>query len=337
MLKVHKGKKFNVPDNLVVIKTRSDGRPSNRKGKYYNKSISDKYKPKVAKTKAGQNEDAVIALSRQVKKLEFSQLGSKQFQMQSFVLPTMYAPSNVNPLGFMANSFYAKDENGGTHIYYGSVNAVTKNPTSSSVMQFEKETFPAVADLNPQYEWNAYNNANQISAIRYLPMACVYKFRISSSILQPDIPHRYRITFLKIKSRSVIVNSTARSNATLPGNLGAYWYLCSNDMANRNYYNPKYHKILHDKFIVVNPPTGAATESKVYVEKRTFKLNFGKPKIMTPNFINTTTVPNQTMWTNTPIGDQIWCIISSAQASGNAAEVQCTRHLVWRDPHGVST
>lgn len=304
--------------------------------KNLNKPVINKLRRKVAPTKTGRNQNAIMTLSRQVKKLERTQFGSKQFQMQSFSLPTMYAPDSAHPLGFMANSFYAKDEQGGTQVYYGSVDPVTKDPVVTTVDQFEKATFSALADLNPQFEWNEYNNANQVSAIRYLPVAAVYSFRISSSLLQPALPHRYRITFLKIKPTEVIVNSSARSNSTLPNTLGAYWHMVENDVESRNYFNPKYHKILHDKFIVIKPPTGAATESKVYVAKRKFKINLGN-KLMTPNFLNQTDVPNQNMWTNTPIGDQIWCIISSAQGPSNGAQIQCTRHLVWRDPHGVST
>lgn len=336
-LKAIRGKSFNVPDNLVVIK--ADSKAINklsrkRKSKYNNKSIDNKYKPKVADTKTGQNKDAVLALSKQVKKLQFDQFGSDQIQMQNLALPTMYAPSSVHPIAFMANCFYAKDENGGTPMYYGSVNAQTKDPTITTVDQFEKATFSALDDLNPQYLWNEYNNKNQVSAIRYLPLSAVYKFRISSSILQTSLPHRYRITFLKIKN--ALLNSTARSNLTLPNNLGAYWHMCENDVENRNYFNSKYHKIIYDKFIIVQPPDGAATSAQVYVKKRTFSLKFPL-KQMTPNFIATTEVPNQNMWTNTPIDDQIWCIISTSQGLNNGAQILITRHLKWKDAHGITT
>ena len=304
-----------------------------------NKPVIKKYIRKVALKKKNQNQSAIMTLSRQVKKLQMSQYGSKQYQMQSFKLQTNHAPSNVSPKAFMANCFYAQGgAGGGTPIYSGFVTPGpvpgTGVPGAVEINSFKKAEFgDALDDLDGQYQWNEYNNSNQVSAIRYMPVYAVYRFRIASSLLQEDLPHRYRITFLKIKSP--YLNSSSRSYTALPSNLGAYWRMIENDVTERNYFSPRLHTIIADRFITVHPPPGVTQDGEAYVRKATIKLSFDK--LMTPNFLNTSEVPNQNMWTNTPIQDQIWCIISSAQGLDNGAEIQCTRSICWRDPHGVST
>lgn len=290
-------------------------------------------KPKRASRPSAKNASALVTLSRQVKNLQMSQFGSKQYQAQAVTVAASYGSTLVNPLGFCANCFYegTGSSSGGTKIYQGAVNSVSKEPTVASIAQFDKQTYDT--DLDNQYQWNEFNNVNTVSLVEYMPVYAKYTIKISGTKQHDTLPVRYRITAFKIKSP--ILNSNIKSFTSMPDNLGAYWRMCDDTVTKRNYFSSRLHKIVADKFITIRPFPGVTADNLVYVRKCSINLSFDK--LLKPNLVAQADVPNPTFWTNVPIEDQVWIVISSNNEANNGAIISVTRQLCWRDRHGVST
>ena len=274
---------------------------------------------------------SIMALSRQVKKLQFQSYGDKQYQYQHALLQNTVPnslPLLTSPIFFAANCFYNN-----TKIFRGSVDAqgasqYAQAGTAPSLSDFKKQTFDT--DLDEQYQWNEQNNQDGVSEIEYLPEYMKYKFRFMGSIRNGDVAKRYRITFFKMKHLPL---ATDKKNFALPGAAGSYWRLCDDDVTKRNYFSKSYHEIVADRWVTFNPP--AENQARLSFNKVVeVPIAFKTKKPLKPEL--TTDPAGQDFWTNVPQRDIIWCVISATQTSvTNAPTISIQRVLHWRDKHGT--
>lgn len=301
-------------------------------------------------TKADVNKKAITTLSRQVKTLQLNRYGDRQYQFQiARMVPDSVpgtGPTLKNPVFFCASSFFNSEP-----MYRGAVDANGNATYSqvgtapSNVVAFEKPLFET--DLKNEYQWvEQQANKNTISRIEYLPLYMNHKFRFRGVITNRDQNLRYRITFFKTKN--VPMQSNIK-NFTMPAAAGAYWYMCSDNLQERNHFSKSYHEVISDKFITIKSPDTTTIQyqqgatpnlvQRSVDQEYNFRYTFKTDKPYKPNLGNNP--GNQKFWTNVPENELIWCLISSnIDVNGNTQALQpaitIERSLGWRDDQGTT-
>lgn len=320
-----------------------------KRSRYVNKPVRKALKV-VTKAKTGKvaaNRRSVRVLAKQVNQLQLDKFGARQWNFQSCVLAgnqTNDIPTQINPLGFVFNDFYD-----GTNISRGSVvpggAAGGGQPILNNIKSFRKKNWLPNPDLQICYQWNA-RAAQQadVSKVHYLPESAHYRFRFTGLLRNTQTVHdiwRYRITVLKLKNVPPPTNQVY--NFQLPSTLGSYWHLCDSNPDTRNAFSKRFHTIVADRWVTIKPDADLGSEKEI-----DFSINinhyFKKNKPMKPDFLTSSVIPlpqpTEFYWTNTPMTELMWCIISS-DAPGNTTNspisINCSRYLKWRDPHGVGS
>jgi len=285
---------------------------------------------------------AIFTLGRQVRSLQLSQYGDKQYQYQYTTLtPTSSNPASLasrqRPIFFAANCFYAK-----TQLYQGWIDpnvgptqglsqymALTEtNGTVTTPVAFKKQPFDV--DIDNRYQWNEMNNQNTVSTVAYLPISMKYKFTFRYKMDAGDIPRHYRITFFKTKNAPI---ASDKKDFVIPSAAGAYGYMCTKDLNLRNYFSKSYHQVLVDKWLTLNAPAEGSRMLEKCVEiPYAFRGGLLQPTL-------TNDPVGQQFWTNLPSGDVIWCLISSDSdmtSYFDQPSISIQRSLCWRDKHGTT-
>lgn len=306
-------------------------RKSNRiaRSRYVNKPVKSILKKRRPVKPVKQNRTAIVALSKQVKDLQLSKYGFKQYQYQYAILDsaTLLTQCLVDkPLCFAMNSFYNN-----TTIYQGQVSATAVPSAVPTGINLTKPVFDV--DLADQYQWNEQNNQELVSTVQYLPVYQKLKITLTGTLKsthsQP-FPIRYRITFFRLKNQSI---ASDKLNMEMPSTLGAYWRMCDDNPSTRNHFTKHRHEVLMDRWVSIRPPNNANDLDSVY---RTIEMPYSFP--VKPIRFNKTAQPaNQKFYENVPQEDIIWCLISSNQTQNNGINVNLERKLTFRDAHGVST
>lgn len=302
------------------------------KRRFRNKPVEKAMKKDKAPTVNKRQTKAIGTLARQVKSLQLSKLGSKQFQFQAATIrANVTTPiSIVAPMFFAANSFY-----NGTDIYRGTVNPQTNVPTYQVMggnipINFQKQTFDT--GLENEYQWNERANLDSVNKVQYLPVFMNYKFRFFGQMNVGAQPLRYRVTFFKMK-RQAVPNSVI--NMALPQTGGAYWHMCDDDALTRNHFSKSYHHVIADRFVTFYPPTD--TNSVKMVNKIvSIKHAFNTTTPLKPNI--GTNPAGQKFWSNINQDEIIWCLISTNYPSGTTHPnivISIERGLTWRDQTGT--
>ena len=268
------------------------------KKRYINKPVARLLKadrkPRAPPVK---NASAITLLSKQVKSLQLGQYGSKQHQMQHVELSSDTAttlPTQTTPLAFMFNSFYNQ-----TKILQGSI--VASNPVVTDVASFNKQTFDV--DIDNAFQWNEFENQDLVSTTEYLPVYSKLKITFAGKILSTrTAPVRFRVTLFKLKNQPMV---TSAKNFNMPYGLGAYWHMCQDDVTKKNYFSKKYHTVLMDKWLTIVPPTPHLTSQVVY---RTLELPYSFGSLKPVTFDKQALPATQTVYTNIPQEDVIWCL-----------------------------
>lgn len=321
---------------LQFVPSRSTGRRRAKqagRSRARNKQVDKVMHQKAPRTTNKKQDVAISVLAKQVKLLQLSKYGDRQYQYQYLPLVPDGVPGATpyleNPLIFAANCFYNN-----TAIYKASVNAsgdpsfVLLNPTDP--IRFQKQVLSL--DLGDQYQFNELNNQNTVSKVEYLPIGMKYKFRISGDIRNTDPTFRYRFTLFKLKNSP---NASNKLNLSLPQTAGALWHMCDDSPSTRNYFSKAYHTIIADRWVKFNPPTQTGS---TLVVNRVVEIPyiFQSAQPLKPNI---TTVPNnQEFWTNLPQEDIIWCLVSCNRSNATAImpTILIERQLLWRDKHGTT-
>lgn len=315
--------------------------------RYINKPVRKALKvvPKKKTGKVAANRRGIYKLSKQVNSLQLAKLGSLQWNFQSCVLEgniTNEIPKITEPLAFCFNDFYD-----GTPISKGSVlpGLTGGQPTLQNVKSFRKKNWLPNNDLQICYQWNARSSQQaSVSKVQYQPVSAHYRFNFTGLLpntAAADDTWRYRITLIKLKNVPPPTNQVY--NFQLPSTLGAYWHLCDADPNTRNSFSKRFHTVVADRWVTIKPDPAQNSEREVNVTIN-MSHRFPKSKPMKPDFLASTVAPLpqpvEFYWTNTPMTDLMWCIISSDAPTATTFSpitINCSRYLKWYDAHGVGS
>lgn len=279
-----------------------------------NKPVKSIYKKRQTSTKTAKNKSAIMTLSRQVKTLQNQRIGDVQSHTQFINFTGDQLPTSDHPVLFGVNNFYDQD------VYRGSITSGIA--TYSVAGTFTRQTYRT--DLDDEYEWNARRNSDTVSLIEYKPVFTRLNMNFQFAQAAATFPSRVRVTILKVKP----YNSSNKLSVTLPTTLGAYRWLANDPSSYQNFFSKTYHTILVDKWIPLRaPPNSAATTFS-----KNLRIDFRhSAAVLRPDI--STTPPGQNFWTNIPVKDQIWCLVSTD--AGYMTSMRVSKFDVWRDPHGV--
>lgn len=287
-----------------------------------NKPIKRLYqKAKVQPKKApAQNKQAIMKLSKQVKTLQNQRYGEIQSHTQHVLLQTTNLPTSTQPIAFILNDFYDQSIFKGTNV--GGIANYTLGPA------FARQTYQS--DLNDQYEWNARRNTDAVSQVEYKPVYTRLRLSFDVTMAGLTYPGKIRITILKIKP----YESSNKLSVNLPAALGAYRYLAERDYdSKRNYFDKKYHQIVYDKWLTFKGTNNTGSETTVIRKGHIISWRFND-MVLRPDITNNP--PNQTFWTNIPVSQQYWVLISADDYMNTRLQgMEIGKFDVWRDPHGV--
>lgn len=271
------------------------------------------------------NRMAITTIARQVKSLQNRIYGDIDTMTQYANFNGVGAPvvTSVAPFLFMLNDFT------NCPVYQGTppVNGI---PSYATTIQFQPQQY--AQDMDDAYEWNARRNNTSVSPIEYKPVYTRVQFTFDydrqglSSSLDPDAV--FRVTILKLKPRL----ATTSMNVNLPGALGAYRYLAVDGGTNRrNYFDKTLHTVLYDKWLKFPNYNKTADDNCRYSRTLTISWRF-KDHVLRPDFNQNP--PNQEMWSNVPVQDQLWCMISRNDSQQSDVKFNIARFNVWRDARG---
>ena len=286
-------------------------------------------KPRRAmKSKTGRNKMAITTLARQVKTLQNQRFGELQSHTQYLSLSGSTLPQSTRPVAFLLNNFYDQP------IYTGIVTpSITGGIASfSQGHAFHRQGY--VSTLDDQYEWNAARNSDLCSALEYKPVYTRLRMTFNFQVNNVKLEGRIRVTVLKINPYP----ASNKLDVSMPGALGAYRFLAETDNSvNRNYFRKEFHNVLVDKFINFKSRNMQApgTSGDVDLQSRTVTIPWRYKDVCYKPDITTDPI-GQTFWTNTPVSQQLWVLISCQNhLNGILQSVEIGKFDSWRDPHGV--
>lgn len=290
-----------------------------------NKAVARVYKKarRAPKGKVAENKDAVLTLARQVKALQNAKYGSIQSRSMELSFPSSVVLTDTEPFGFLVNNMY---NNYG--VYQG--NITTGTPGFTQVATFNKYDY--LTDIAEQYQWNARQGTDLVSPIQYKPIFTRINMRFRLKFAGPGPSARVRVTYLTLKNP---LTASDKINVNLPGVLGAYRNLAINASSQkRNAFNPRFHKILYDKWISFKNVC-RTTDEKANVDRRlSIPFKYNDSDVLRPDYDNFPL--GQLFWTNIPLHQQVWCIISCNTEMNEAlSTLTMDRQDSWRDLHGI--
>lgn len=282
---------------------------------------------KVTKSVPTTNKNAIMVLSKQVRKLQMEKYGEKQQQHQHISSLTtdesvQLRPSTQHPYAFCVNNLYND-----APIMYGTINSLV--PTYAINRKFSNVEAPQ--DIGSIYLFNHKQQEDTVSNGHFMPIKSTLKFTIRHTSGPNFVPVRIRFTIFKVKQIEGNVQ------AKMPQNLGAYRNMCSDDPKLRNHFNTnKHHIVLQDKWVTLR-----TTDVVKNHNLRTITMPvYFPPKLLEPE-ITSTNPSGQDFNTNIPYKEQIWCLVSSnlSLTDSNAAEldIYCERWNTWRDATGTGS
>lgn len=273
------------------------------------------------------NYNAITTLARQVKQLQLSRYGFKQFQHQHIGYsndPTLTSLSLTQsaPLAFMANNFFEQ-----ARLYYGTKTGVAPNLVASFAVTGIWTKVRNLNGLAPDYDWNQKQADDTVSHTQYLPISTTMKIRFRCASMGPSHqPIRCRVTVLTLKTSSDVTNI----HAELPTTLGAYSNLVDRDPLTRQYLNTsQFHKVIFQKDVYFPQTEVIHNDIERFI---TYKHIFSDN---TPVEFDKTNEPNEDMRHNIPNNKQVWVIINTDNVDGTRLNVTMERWNVWRDQHGI--
>jgi len=287
----------------------------------------------VPRTKTGVNKSAIYTLAKQVKSLQNQRFGPVQTHiLRGAIFNTSLGTeipnaNSIAPTCFLLNDFLAPK-----NVFYGrvvssGVPSSEPGPDYGQLITLSPQTYDT--GLQDGGEWNAKRNLSTASRHQYKPLYSRVVINVDMTLSATWTPKRMRVTLLKV----IPMANTFQSTHALPYALGSYRYLAENPAAsNANFFwRGKYHTILYDKIKVIR--------NNLDTEKRQFTFNcrykYPDSYLVSPHL---TSVPGgQTVFTNTKISNQIWCLISYETGFTAAVnKIGIMQADSWRDTQGHS-
>lgn len=299
------------------------------------KRAINKYKkapPKQPKYQVTNNKSAIMTLSRQVKRLQMSQIGPYQKRMENVRMDNAHVGSGGfsrdRPIAFQVNDFTAD-------CYLHSVNDVTKDGMKLSRKFEATPTYFTASDGKYNPLW-AMNDC-EVSTLRYLPIKAQYTFNLSQKMMVTEQPRWFRVDFLTPKKH--IPTSDAHS-LNLPDGLYSMSRLMSDAQTEAkpldNKINYTYWRSVHRTKWMKFTPQLSTTD--VYITRKfDVTLNFPN-KVINVETDTPYSYVEDTILTNTPRNQAIWAVISTDRQYDveDNLKINISRTIHWRDEHGAA-
>jgi len=287
----------------------------------------------VPKTKVQANKSAIATLARQVKTLQLKEEGQYQKNLEHCeVTGGTIAWNTVQPICFALNNFLEHSQ-----VFIGHDDADLHLPAHAEATHWVKTNPPS---LYPEYSyWDGANDDNA-NPEAYKPIGTTITFNVEAPSLSPNQVYWCRIDIVKPKK---ILQNTNIHKLGLPQNIQSLSHLANDDMNKRNRYNREYFQVIKTKWIKLENKNEVNKTiekfTKMYFkfpEKSTCtKLGAGEAKITASGSLDTT------FFSQMPLDEVYWCILSTSNASGNSdsnhVKLQMNRFISYRDRFGYST
>ena len=273
------------------------------------------------------NTASIVQLAKQVRSLQLSQIGSIQQSIDYYVenLNTGTGSlSSKNPWAFCVNDFLLTVPNGCPMF-------ATGDPAG----EYHRGYWNVVnTNVSGSEKWDMWQDTqnDQCSLTQYLPLSSKLMFEFTIQMLPTSVPIWIRIDFLKMKSTRM---TSIEHQWNLPTCLPGFGNLASDHLNVRNSINPAlFTRARKTRWIKLSP----SDTTSVVTRRITENIQFSG-KILKPDIADHAT-SGETFYSNVPLKDQLWCIISSSTTTGQGwpqgCHVEMRRHNRFRDPHGIS-
>ncbi|AXH77560.1 MAG: hypothetical protein [Circoviridae sp.] len=262
----------------------------------------------------------------------------KNYQVCSFVDPSIYSLKKRTPIAFAANDFTnrASDNAQGGQVFGAIYTGVAPNiePSAAVIANWDMRTPGLVEGLDSAFHQWKDQNRNRASLKAYQPLYAEYSMTFSRKE-QSNLQQPIFIRVDQITTKRRFVNSTY-NKYTLPDCLGAFSNMaCKDSPKESNAYNPALWSV-KTRYIRL-----AANDITRKPESRTMKLKMAFPK----RLLRLNMDPAASATTHEPFNLAVdpklikWVIISISNDAGDGtSEVQTnfSRKIVYRDQQGVS-
>lgn len=305
--------------------------------KYRRKAVAGippprKVAPKPKKdTKSGvrQNAESVHKLALAVKKLQMSQYGGIQKNVQNSnnsLYPTAQYPLLFDCTDFTCYRNYGVVNQQGCRVYQYGVGGL------SAVGGWNIQDFLG----NPYHERENYD---QVDTGRFLPISVKYTIRIEGVRSLDNT--RIRLDVFQARSKSIVQSSVASGQVLLPTGL-----IHLDNMADptQNRLSSVYFKKYFTKQVFINstktdPDTKGTTGNIKYIS---FMIRPKKPRTQAQTEPNNPQDADPEITEgnygplNVPVDQPLWALISTDDrtALGDAVKIDMSRSCVWRDGQG---
>lgn len=290
-----------------------------------------KYIPKQIKNTA-----SIAVLARQVRTLQRSQVG--MYQTRREFITEWPSPANdairliaQSPICFCANDFLSQIPNCAQLF-------IDVNGTNTAVKQWRQDQSAPVPASDAEHDMNQDNDNDIAQPDHYLPISTTVTFEFSYDMKPTDEPVFIRIDVVKPKSGKMLINSSLHQYM-LPGAIQGFTNLAA-DPLNRNRINKGYYSVLQTKYSVLRNTKDTGTLSAQI--KRYMKIHIPFPaKVLHCNCADNS-VSTETFYTNIPMAQQVWVVVSTSLQQGSAAitrgdngiVVNAMRDIRFRDNGG---
>ena len=230
--------------------------------------------------------------------------------------------AHTAPIAFPVNEMY-----NAMGVYQGTLTA--GQPGFTQLTTFNKYDY--LPDLSLQFQWNPRQSQDVVSPVTYKPVFTRLNFNMSVKFGGPGPMGKVRVTYLMFKNP---LESSDKINVNLPGTLGAYRNLAIKaDDQWKNAFNPRFHKIVYDRWITFPNPCRADGEKANVNRYISIPYKYQDQDVLTPDYNQHPT--GQVFWTNIPLRQQVWCIISCNQEiTASVNSLALSKLDTWRDHHG---
>ena len=290
-----------------------------------------RYVPKQIK-----NTQSIRVLSRQVRSLQRSQVGMYQTKREYI---TDWPANNqatarlttASPLCFCANDFLSQ-------LATCSNWFLDVGGTNTAVLHWRQDQSSPVPAGDEIHNMNQDNDSDVAQMDHYLPISTTVTFEFSFDLKPTDEPIFVRCDVVKPRPGKMLLNSTVHSYM-LPGAIQGFTNLAA-DPLNRNRINTGYYQVLQTKYTVLRNTKDTATAGAII--KKYMKVHIPFPaKVLHTNLSDAGT-SNETFYSNIPMAQQVWVVISTSLSQGAGAiargdpclTINAMRDLRFRDNGG---
>ena len=302
------------------------------RGRLANKAVKRAYFRRRVTKKS--NYVAISTLARQVKQLQFSRNGFKQWHHVHMDMLSSYPagtpadvqvrtmrPLQARPYAFMVNNFTSNSP-----IYYGAVNPAVSTAPSFGVAG-EYKVLLTNGPFDDNYNWNIKQGQDTVLNTHYLPVKSTMRFELQCLSQGPtQAPITVRFTMLKLKN-----NGVASITANLPTTLGAYRNMVDFEPTTRNHFNTShYHTILADKWVKFGQTDVVKNNNRKFITM-TYMNYSTKP--LNPDISGSPA--GQKIYSTIPTKDQVWMVISTDCVDSTRFQIRSEKWNTWRDAAGI--